>query len=300
MYFQRLYRLTYRDISQNSYFGRLPVMLRSVLQNLPSLDLINLHGWGIEQLPVSMFTNTTRLTNVVLSGNAIKSWNPDVFAPLRHLHLLTLARNKIVSVNVASFAQLTSLRRLDLSLNLFACNCDLMWFLEYVQNNNIFVIVVHVRLARVTAWLARIASQTVARRLRHPHRPRCHLVDGSGHCCVGDCVWAGVQRSLVHQLLLLPGSLATSPLPRTGGRQLRLRRVRRPQQQRPSLGRQMSPAETRGRRSLPVMPPSARLARRSRDQREHRREYQSKSQGDHRSVQQLRSESLVPGGVGDG
>ena len=140
MYFQRLHRLTYLDISQNYYFGRLSASLRSVLQNLPSLDLINLHACGIEELPVSMFINTTRLTNVVLSGNAIKSWNPDVFAPLRHLHLLTLARNKIVSVNVASFAQLTSLRRLDLSLNPFACNCDLMWFLEYVQNNNIFVI----------------------------------------------------------------------------------------------------------------------------------------------------------------
>ncbi|KAI0239353.1 hypothetical protein LSAT2_009922, partial [Lamellibrachia satsuma] len=60
--FQRLHRLTYLDISQNYYFGRLSASLRSVLQNLPSLDLINLHACGIEELPVSMFTNTTRLT----------------------------------------------------------------------------------------------------------------------------------------------------------------------------------------------------------------------------------------------
>ena len=140
MYFQRLHRLTHLDISQNPFLCRLPAILPFVWQNMRNLNELSLHGCGIRELPVGMFTNTTQLTSVILSGNAIKSWNPDVFAPLRNLSLLTLARNQIVSVNVASFSHLTSLRRLDLSRNPFACNCDLMWFLEYVQNNNIFVI----------------------------------------------------------------------------------------------------------------------------------------------------------------
>ena len=87
-----------------------------------------------------MFFNTTRVRRVGLSGNAITSWNPDVFAPLRQLRLLTLARNKIVHLNVASFSRLTSLSELAMSYNPFACNCDLTWFIGYVQNNNIFVI----------------------------------------------------------------------------------------------------------------------------------------------------------------
>ena len=140
MYFQRLHRLTHLDISQNPFLCRRPAILPFVLQNMRNLNEISLHGCGIRELPVGMFTNTTQLTTLVMSGNAIKSLNPDVFTPLRNLSLLALARNQIVSVDVASFSHLTSLRQLDLSQNPFACNCDLIWFLEYVQNNNIFVI----------------------------------------------------------------------------------------------------------------------------------------------------------------
>ena len=61
-----------------------------------------------------------------------------MFARLHHLQILT--GNQIVSVNDASFSNLTSLSQLDLSRNQFARNCDLMCFLEYVQNNNNFVI----------------------------------------------------------------------------------------------------------------------------------------------------------------
>ena len=107
---------------------------------MSSLTTLYLNSCGIEALPVGMFTNTTRLEKLNLSHNSITSWDPKVFAPLRHLQMLTLKGNQIVSVNVASFSHLTSLRQLDLSYNPFACNCDLMWFIEYVQMNNIFVI----------------------------------------------------------------------------------------------------------------------------------------------------------------
>ena len=140
MHFQRLNRLEKLDISRNADLFIVPTTLQSAFQNLFSLEIINLGGCGIEELPVGMFNNTTKLTDVGLYSNGIKFWNPDVFAPLRHLQILMLARNRIASVNIASFSQVTSLQQLDLSLNPFACNCDLMWFLEYVQNNNIFVI----------------------------------------------------------------------------------------------------------------------------------------------------------------
>ena len=139
VYFQRLRSLTKLDLAHNHLFGRQLAAFRLVFQNLPSLENLNLFGCGIWMLPDGMFTNTTQLTSLYLTDNDIKSWTPEVFAPLRHLRILTLARNKIVSVNVASFSRLTSLRQLDLSLNPFACNCDLMWFLEYVRSNNIYV-----------------------------------------------------------------------------------------------------------------------------------------------------------------
>ena len=139
MYFQRLHQLTYLDFTENPLLGRDPATFQSLLQNLSSLEIINLKRCGIEALPEGMFINTTRLRTLDLRSNVIKSWNTDVFARLHHLQNLALARNQVVSVNVASFSHLTSLRQLDLSLNPFACNCDLMWFVEYVQNNNIFL-----------------------------------------------------------------------------------------------------------------------------------------------------------------
>ncbi|KAI0220993.1 hypothetical protein LSAT2_027566 [Lamellibrachia satsuma] len=138
--FQPLVHLKALDLSENSFLGRRPDKLRTILQNLTNLESISLTGCEIATLSVGMFFNTTRLRTVSLSGNAIRSWNPAVFAPLRQLRLLTLARNKIVSVKIASFSGLTSLSELDLAHNPFACDCDLTWFLDYVHDNNIFVI----------------------------------------------------------------------------------------------------------------------------------------------------------------
>ena len=138
--FQPLVHLKELDLSENGFLGRRPDKIRTILQNLTNLESILLNWCEIATLPVGMFFNTKRLRIVSLSGNAIRTWNPAVFEPLRQLRLLTLARNKIVSVNIASFSGLTSLSELDLSQNPFACNCDLTWFLDYVQDNNIFVI----------------------------------------------------------------------------------------------------------------------------------------------------------------
>ena len=87
-----------------------------------------------------MFSNTTQLRNLTLCDNAIQSWDPEVFAPLRRLSKLNLSRNKIVSVNVALFSKLLSLRLLALEGNTFVCNCDMFWFLEYIQNNGIYLL----------------------------------------------------------------------------------------------------------------------------------------------------------------
>ena len=135
--FQPLQSLVHLDIGENSAFGSDLASFPTMFQNLRRLRNLSLHGCGIDSLPVGMFTNTTQLRELSLGGNAIQSWDPEVFTPLRRLRRLYLFGNKIVIVNVASFSKLTSLLWLHLERNPVACNCDLLWFLDYTQKNGI-------------------------------------------------------------------------------------------------------------------------------------------------------------------
>ena len=139
MCFQPLQSLVQLNMGYNSGFGSGIASFPSILQNLHSLRWLMLSVCGIRSLPVGMFTNTTQLRDLSLYGNAIQSWDPDVFTPLRRLRRLVLSHNQIVTPNVASFSKLTSLRWLRLGQNPFACNCDLLWFLEYTQKNGITI-----------------------------------------------------------------------------------------------------------------------------------------------------------------
>ena len=138
--FQPLQSLVHLAIGGNPSVGRGFARFPSIFQNLHSLQILSLDGCRIGTLPVGMFSNTTQLRILTLDSNAIQSWDPEVFSPLGRLHTLNLLQNKIVSVNVASFTKLKSLHKLQLGLNPFACNCDLLWFLEYTQKNGINIV----------------------------------------------------------------------------------------------------------------------------------------------------------------
>ena len=135
--FQPLQSLVNLNIGENPDFGENLANYPSIFQNVHSLQSLTLDGCGIGTLPVGMFSNTTQLRRLFLFNNAIQSWDPEVFKPLFRLRGLTMSRNQIVTVNVASFSKLTSLLLFDLEYNPVACNCDLLWFLEYTQKNGI-------------------------------------------------------------------------------------------------------------------------------------------------------------------
>ena len=136
VYFQPLQSLLLLDLTNNFKID-IAGKLRSAFQNLMIFETLIISKCEIDTLPVGMFSNTTQLISLDISGNAFDSWNPEVFAPLRRLNTLKLSENRIYYLNVVLFSKLMSLRTLDLSGNPFVCNCDLMWFIKYMQNNDI-------------------------------------------------------------------------------------------------------------------------------------------------------------------
>ena len=55
-------------------------------------------------------------------------------------------------------------------------------------------VILHMRLAGITARRARVECRTVARRLRHPHRPRCHTLSTVAAIVLSAIVFALVYR----------------------------------------------------------------------------------------------------------
>ena len=129
--------LTLRGLRMSKKFLRynFPHMLLG-LTNLFSLDL---GSSGISVLPFSLFEGNRRLSELELSRNGISTWNPDLFRPVPKLSKLILSHNNIMAFKKELFRYLVSLRQLDLSDNPLYCNCDLLWFRDWLPSVNIYI-----------------------------------------------------------------------------------------------------------------------------------------------------------------
>ena len=113
----------------------LPVIFRR-LENLQYIDLAN---FKIASLPPETFLGNGNLRHLVISANKLSYWNPVAFRPLENLNNLDLSRNQIMTISKSSFKYLTSLRILGLAANPLYCNCDLLWFREWLPQANVYI-----------------------------------------------------------------------------------------------------------------------------------------------------------------
>ncbi|XP_033117915.1 leucine-rich repeat-containing protein 15-like isoform X1 [Anneissia japonica] len=108
-----------------------------VFTNSPNLEWISLGNNNIQSLPSTLFSKQTGLNQLELYNNLIKDI-PDAFLETSKSSItdLFLHDNLIETINSSLGLQyLTNLTHLSVYRNPFKCNCDLVWFINWTQNN---------------------------------------------------------------------------------------------------------------------------------------------------------------------
>ena len=127
--------LKYLDMSDNKHLlAHTKENFTQLLKPLKKLTKINLSGAKIKDMPNSLFYGLTELSIVGLSDISLTIWSPDLFRDQSKIKILSMARNKMSTIQQANIEYLTSLQQLDVSGNVFLCDCDLQWFTDWIKS----------------------------------------------------------------------------------------------------------------------------------------------------------------------
>ncbi|XP_045696925.1 toll-like receptor 4 [Phyllostomus hastatus] len=154
--FLSLKKLLYLDISHTNT----RVVFRGIFKGLVSLQVLKMAGNTFEDdfLP-NIFTDLTNLTFLDLSNCQLEQVSQEAFGSLPKLQLLNMSHNNLFSLDILSYKHLplqildhsfnhivaaksqelqylpSSLVSLNLTQNQFACVCEHMGFLQWVQDH---------------------------------------------------------------------------------------------------------------------------------------------------------------------
>ncbi|KAL1492673.1 hypothetical protein ABEB36_010897 [Hypothenemus hampei] len=95
-------------------------------------------SWTIEDAR-GVFQDMTDLNKISLSGNNIKTINSDAFLGLKNVTYINLDRNNITSIHNNTFSKVPNLRQLIINTNSTLCDCNLAWFVDWLNGKNLNV-----------------------------------------------------------------------------------------------------------------------------------------------------------------
>ena len=103
-----------------------------------SLQFLDLQGNQIKQImtPETRY-NLGNLKRLILTNNTIAYLRSGALSGLGNLQVLDLALNVIPVITESNLHGLNNLQELNLTGNQFICNCDLLWFRDWIDSTSI-------------------------------------------------------------------------------------------------------------------------------------------------------------------
>jgi Leucine-rich repeat (LRR) protein len=109
----------------------------AALKRLAKLRQLDLRGNNISHVPEDMFIGFGQTLKMLsLQKNSISTLPNKIFEELHLLEWLHLNENQMTQLPKDTFEQLfTNLKVLDVHGNPFVCDCNMLWFKEWVQKD---------------------------------------------------------------------------------------------------------------------------------------------------------------------
>ncbi|XP_028833201.1 leucine-rich repeat LGI family member 2-like [Denticeps clupeoides] len=116
--------------------GTFPEIKEATFSLMPSLQLLLLNSNSLSVIKDDAFSGLPHLEYLFIEGNKIGTMNKSVFRGLRDLTHLSLANNNIKLLPKDLFSGLDSLIELDLRGNMFECDCQTKWLIDWLKRSN--------------------------------------------------------------------------------------------------------------------------------------------------------------------
>ena len=129
----RILHLERNELS--SYFaGQYGAQLFSGLTELRD---IRISSNNIQALSDTLLTDQVSLEVLKLDHNLISGWGSNLFKYAKNLTILDISYNQIPVLSKNNFHNLNNAKEISLKNNPFVCNCDLLWFREWMDRTSV-------------------------------------------------------------------------------------------------------------------------------------------------------------------